>query len=244
MRAELPSPRASGERPQHTVTLPGSTTAVPALTALREWVKFAVRTPRAPFTRRGVGNRASAKAIKAGRTLFLGAGCTACHVGGKWTLSTKNFVSPPPATEVFTETPATFGVPVGAQYLNTFLRDIGSFNLGVSGGPNPLGANVGAAEKASATVNAAGVSGAEPDALGQDYNGDGRGVGYNVPSLLGLNLQPPYYHNGACETLDCVVGNVKHRTANGKQPDKLGSTADRARVVAFLKSIDATTPPP
>ena len=238
------APRASGERPQHTVTLPGSTTAVPALTALREWVKFAVRTPRAPFTRRGVGNRASAKAIKAGRTLFLGAGCTACHVGGKWTLSTKNFVSPPPATEVFTETPATFGVPVGAQYLNTFLRDIGSFNLGVPGGNNPLGANIGAAEKASATVNAAGVSSAEPDALGQDYNGDGRGVGFNVPSLLGLNLQPPYYHNGACETLECVVGNVKHRTANGKQPDKLGSARDRARVVAFLKSIDATTAPP
>ncbi len=57
-------------------------------------------------------------------------------------------------------------------------------------------------------------------------------------------MQPPYYHNGACETLECVVGNVKHRTANGKQPDKLGSAKDRARVVAFLKSIDATTPPP
>jgi cytochrome c peroxidase len=65
-----------------------------------------------------------------------------------------------------------------------------------------------------------------------------------VPSLLGLNVLPPYYHNGACETLDCVVGNPKHRTANGKQPDKLGSARDQARVVAFLKSIDATTPPP
>jgi YVTN family beta-propeller protein len=238
--------KPNAERPQHTVTLPGSTTQVPAMTALREWVRLAVRTPRGPFTRRGVGNRLSARDVKRGRALFAGAGCTACHVGGKWTLSTKNFVSPPPATEIFTETtpPAAFGIPIGAQYLNTFLRDIGSFNLGVSGGPNQLGGNIGAAEKASASVNAAGVAGPEPDALGQDYNGDGRGVGYNVPSLLGLNVLPPYYHNGACETLACVVGNVKHRTANGKQPDRLGSARDRARVVEFLKSIDATTPPP
>ena len=216
------------------------------MTALREWVRLAVRTPRSPSTRRGVGNRPSRRDVRLGRTLFTQAGCAACHVGGKWTLSTKGFASPPAAGEIFTETtpPATFGSPIGAQYLNGLLRDIGSFNLGVPGGPNQLGADIGAAEKASATVNAAGVAGAEPDALGQDYNGDGKGIGYNVPSLLGLNVLPPYYHNGACESLACVVGNVKHRTANGRQSDRLGSARDRARVVAFLKSIDATTPPP
>jgi YVTN family beta-propeller protein len=238
--------KPNADRPQHTVTLPGSARAVPALAALREWIRVAVRTPRGAFTRKGVGNRLSSRNVKRGRALFAQAGCTACHVGGKWTVSTKQFASPPATAEIFTETtpPATFGAPIGAQYLNGLLRDIGSFNLGVSGGPNPLGANVGAAEKASATVNAAGVAGPEPDALGTDYNGDGRGIGYNVPSLLGLNVLPPYYHNGACESLDCVVGNVKHRTANGKQPDKLTSARDRARVVDFLKSIDATTPPP
>jgi YVTN family beta-propeller protein len=238
--------KANAGRPQHTVTLPGSNVQVPALTALREWVRVAVRTPRGQFTRRGVGNRLSAADVKAGRALFAQAGCTACHVGGKWTLSTKGFASPPPTTEVFTETtpPATFGAPIGAQYLNGLLRDIGSFNLGVPNGGNPIGANVGAAEKASASLNTAGVAGLEPDALGQDYNGDGRGIGYNVPSLLGILGVPPYYHNGACETLECVVGNVKHRTSNGKQPDRLGNARDRGRVVAFLKSIDATTPPP
>jgi YVTN family beta-propeller protein len=238
--------KANAGRSEHTVTLPGSNVQVPALTALREWVRVAVRTPRGQFSRRGIGNRLSSRDVRAGRTLFTQAGCTACHVGGKWTLSTKGFVSPPAATEIFTETtpPATFGAPIGAQYLNGLLRDIGSFNLGVAGGPNQLGANVGAAEKASASVNAAGVAGAEPDALGQDYNGDGKGIGYNVPSLLGIGTLPPFYHNGACETLECVVGNVKHRTSNGKQPDRLGSARDRRRVVAFLKSIDATTPPP
>ena len=66
-----------------------------------------------------------------------------------------------------------------------------------------------------------------------DYNGDGRGIGYNVPSLLGIDASPPYYHNGACESLACVVGNVKHRTANGKQPDKL---AERERPRAGRRS--------
>src|SRR6185295_11529313 len=41
--------KPSAGRPQHTVTLPGSNTQVAALTALREWVKFAVRTPRGAF---------------------------------------------------------------------------------------------------------------------------------------------------------------------------------------------------
>ena len=35
--------------PQLTVTLPGSANKVPALTALREWVRNAVRTPNAPL---------------------------------------------------------------------------------------------------------------------------------------------------------------------------------------------------
>src|SRR5207253_3706761 len=40
----------NANRPQVSVTLPGSTNKVPALTALREWVRLAVRTPNAPLT--------------------------------------------------------------------------------------------------------------------------------------------------------------------------------------------------
>ena len=204
-----------------------------------------MRTPRAPFTRSGVGNRRSKSRISQGRSLFTQAGCTACHVGGKWTISTKDFTSPPAAGEIATETaPApTFGAPIGAQYLNRFLRDIGSFNLGVPNAGNPIGANVGGAEKASATVNAAGVAAAPLDALGVDYNNDGKGIGYNVPSLLGIEGLPPFYHNGACESLACVVGNVKHRTSNGKVADRLQTKQQQDLVVEFLKSIDATSQP-
>ncbi len=237
--------KANAERPQVTVTLPGSANAVPAFTALREWVRAAVRTPNAPLVKKGLGSPISSKDVKAGRALFAQAGCVTCHVGNKFTLSTKDFTSPPAATEIFTErTPAQlFGNPVGAAYLARFLRDVGSFNRGVAGAGNDLVPSVGAVEKASATLTA-GVAQPAQDALGIDYNGDGRGTGYNVPSLLGINALPPYYHNGACETLACVVNDIKHRTANGKTPDKLTTSKQRRQVTAYLRSIDAKTAAP
>ena len=134
------------------------------------------------------------------------------------------------------------GNPVGAQYLNRFLRDIGSFNLGVPGQGNPLGNNIGADEKAAPAV-ANGTQAAAQDALGIDYNNDGRGIGFNVPSLLSLYALPPFMHNGAAESLAAVVADVKHRTDNGRRPDLLSNTNDQAKVVAFLESIDLNTVP-
>lgn len=227
-------------RPQVTVTLPGSTTKVPALTALREWVRAAVRTPSRPKAGKG-GDKAGL--IATGRNLFIQSGCNACHGGSNWTSSKKDFTSPPAAPEIFTETnpPPTFGRPIGAQYMDRFLRNIGSFNKGVAGASNDIGLNIGAPEKATqALVN--GVAGAAPDALGIDYNGDGKGNGFNPPSLLGIWASPPYYHNGACETLLCVVEDLKHRTANGTKPDVLATPASRRAIVAYLRSIDVSTP--
>jgi cytochrome c peroxidase len=172
-------------------------------------------------------------------------GCASCHFGSTFTLSQKDFVSPPAAAEIATETapaPPPGVTPVGAQFLPRFLRDIGSFNIGVPGAGNPLGANIGAPEKTTAAlVN--GVSQAPLDALGADHNGDGKGNGFNVPSLLGINAVPPYLHNGACETLACVLADPKHRTANGTRPDAAATAQAQALVVAYLRSIDASTPP-
>ena len=122
--------------------------------------------------------------------MFLAAGCASCHGGLNWTISLKDFTSPPAGSDIFTERTGTFtGNPVGAQYLDRFLRDIGSFNLGVPGQGNPLGNNIGADEKAAPTV-VSGVQQPAQDALGIDYNSDAKGVGFNVPSLLGLPLPP------------------------------------------------------
>jgi YVTN family beta-propeller protein len=233
--------QASANRQQVTVTLPGSTNKVPALTALREWVRFAVRTPNAPVA--GLPNAASTADIAGGRTLFVQANCSQCHGGENWTISLKDFNSPPPGSEISTERTGTFtGNPVGAQYLNRFLRDIGSFNLGVPGQGNPLPPNIGADEKAAPTVVTNTLI-APQDALGIDYNSDAKGIGFNVPSLLGLHVLPPFLHNGAAESLAAVVADVKHRTDNGRLPDRLSSAADQAKVVAFLETIDASTVP-
>jgi YVTN family beta-propeller protein len=238
--------KPNANRQQLTVTLPGSTTAVPAWNAIREWVRNAIRTPRGPLTNRGLRGD-TATTIARGRQLFQAAGCVNCHGGGNWTISRVAFTPPPNImTDIATETnpPPPAGVtPVGAQFVFGFLRDIGSYNRGVPGKGNDLGNNIGGDEKAAPGLNAQGVSQPPLDALGFDFNGDGKGSGFNVPSLLGINAVPPYYHNGACETLACVVDDPKHRTANGTIPDGLTNATDRAAVVAFLRSISAQTPP-
>ena len=107
---------------------------------------------------------------------------------------------------------------------------------------NPIGNNIGAAEKASAARRST-VSQPPQDALGIDYNGDGKGVGFNVQSLLGIHAVPPYMHNGACETIACVVGDREHRTGNGRFPDTLGGAAQQRRLTRFVESIDPAIQP-
>jgi YVTN family beta-propeller protein len=236
--------KPNADRSQLTVSPPGSTDTIVALGALREWARVAVRTPNGPLRATRTRPGPSAADIAAGRRLFQAQNCQSCHGGQTFTSSLKDFASPPAATEIATETtpPPTSGNPVAAQYLNRFLRDIGSFNLGVTGAGNDLGGDVGAIEKAASAL-VGGVAQPQQDALGRDYNGDGKGIGYNVPSLLGINAVPPYYHNGACESLACVVGNVKHRTANGRLPDRLASARAQAQLVAWLETVTAATPP-
>ena len=242
--------KPNAARPQLTVTLPGSSTPWPALDAMNEWARFNIRTPNRPLTTAelGVDNPTGGldqSAINDGRKLFFKAGCQTCHGGGKWSNSFKDFASPPAGTALATEVagalpppggspaPPAGVTPVGAQFLFDKLQDINSFNLGVAGGGNLIGANIGAAEKATDGK----------DALGKDHNGDTRGNGFNVPSLLGIWAVPPYYHNGSCETLACVVGNVQHRTAKGTRPDLLTSQADQTKLITFLQSLDADTNP-
>jgi len=238
--------KANSGRPQHTVTLPGSTTAWPALDSLKEWVRFAIRTPNGALTDAEISvanGGLVASDVRAGRNAFFQAGCAQCHAGPKWTSSRKDFVSPPAAAEINTETvptPTLAGTsPIGAQYLNRFLSDIKSFNLNVAGQGNLI----------TGTFEATnGIGGAEKtqdkkDALGIDYNADGKGAGFNIPSLLGIWNLPPYYHNGACETLACVLSNPTHRTAGLKQgqSDVLSNPTKQAQVVAWLKTLDSET---
>ena len=92
----------------------------------------------------------SSKTVKAGATLFKNAGCANCHGGDQWTSSIRDFTPPPALTDIFCEVNAGAGAPpgcqtapvtgnpVGAQFLDRFLRDIGSFDLNVSGSGNAI----------------------------------------------------------------------------------------------------------
>lgn len=238
-----------------TVSLPGSATKVQALDALKAWVQLAVRVPNGPLTSNELVGGVPAGQVAQGRNLFQQQ-CASCHRGGLWSTSVKNFNGVPAANGVACEValaagaPAgsfcakapEFGDPTGVQYLSAFLKDVGSFNLGVAGQGNPIANNVGAAEKAAQLV-VSGTAQAPKDALGLDYNKDGRGKGYNVQSLLGVHAVQPYMHNGACETVACVVGDRKHRTGNGALPDRLADPAKQAAVVRYVEGIDAQTPP-
>src|SRR5262249_51038765 len=107
---------------------------------------------------------------------------------------------------------------------------------------NPLGNNIGADEKAAPTVVTNTLQPAQ-DALGFDYNSDGRGIGFNVPSLLGIHALPPFLHNGAAESLAAVLADVRHRTDNVRIAARLSNAADRAKLALFLETIDADTAP-
>ena len=235
--------KANADRAQLTVTLPGSTVPVPALTALREWIRLAIPTPNAPIPNYG-GAGGEPNSVALGRHLFEQVGCVTCHGGSQWTISFKDFKSPPAASEIFTErTPApTTGNPVGTQYLNRFLREVSTFNLGVLGGGNEFGRNIGAVEQAAPTVNTNGLIVPGADALGKDYNGDGAGNGFNVPSLLGIHALQPYDHNGAIESTAEVLEDTRHWKTGGGDLTLLGDPANRAALAALVESIDTKTP--
>ena len=248
---------ANAGRQGVTVTLPGSTVQVQALDALKKWVQFAVRVPNGPLTSAEIAGGVPVGQIQEGRQLFQEQRCTACHGGGLWSSSVKNFTSPPANDQIACEVnlgavapPGSFcltppvppGNPPTLQFLFDFLRNVGSFNLGVAGGGNSIDGNIGGIEEAAPAV-VSGMVAPPADALGIDYNQDGKGLGFNPQSLLGIFNVQPYMHNGACETVACVVRDLEHRTANGRFPDKLSIPGSQIKVVRFVESIDAQTQP-
>lgn len=235
--------KPNANRNQVTVTLPGTNRpAYKAFDAMKEWVRFAIRTPEGALTADqipGTNNDTGAPSqadVAAGRRLFFKANCQTCHGGTKWTISNKDFAAPPLAAELAVESPLTATGASQLQMFDRMLFEIGSFNLNVAGQGNIL--------TGQPAIGAVELNNAGAKALGFDHNNDGKGNGYNIPALLGIGVMPPYYHNGACETLACVLSNQKHRTGNGQFTDVLANSADQAKLVAWLETLDSETPFP
>ena len=159
-----------------------------------------------------------AAAANRGRALFV-TNCASCHGGPKWTKSTIFYRDNP----AFNENPAAGGVPLdagvtanGAQIVSfassgltfKYLEDVGTFNA-----TNPL----------------------EIRADGQRAFG---ALGFNVPSLIGVNSTAPYFHNGAAPTLDALY--PLHKLGAGTIASVL-TVAQRQDLTAFLRTIAAAT---
>ena len=217
---------------------------------LDTWVQT-IRTPRAPVF-------LDAAQVKRGRQVFADAGCHRCHGGPKWTVSRVPWVPSPGRNG---SRVGEGGLPPSEQSgLRLEPRSNRALPFGRSVTPDTM-------KVAPEEYSVATTSGAERLTVGPERitcvlrnvdtfdeteltatGGRAQGLlGYNVPSLLGLVTSAPYLHHGRARRLEDLfaapwlvharVGNPRFLT--GADND----ARDVAELVAFLRSIDQTTPP-
>ncbi len=179
--------------------------------------------------------------VDQGRALFAGA-CATCHGGTKWSRSTRvtnNFRWPDPAFVIVGNPPQTVpannflqvpnattvaafnadGAGVGANQFETLVIDTTVPNTTIDfNDPIELRGAGGATGKISAPLNSS----------------------FAIPSLFNARNTAPFGHHGRAQTLEAVFDT---RANNGLGHSAFGlSTADLAKVLEFVRSIDETTP--
>jgi hypothetical protein len=198
-----------------------------SLDAMQEW-ESTVRAPNVPDL--------AASVEQSGRGLFV-TNCAACHGGDKWT---KSRTSP-----VFANNPTFALDPIGLN----FFAGVRSLDVGVTtAGPQIV--SVTRAGKGTlqfldkvGTFNAASpieLRGAAAIA-GQSTQGFASfgGAGFNSPSLLGLSLSAPYFHDGSAQSLLDVM--KRHTLASGQTIENALSSQELADLLSFVGSIDDQT---
>ena len=192
------------------------------------------------------GRTTPTNAIERGRQVFDDANCEYCHAGVLWTLS-ERYYEPILNGDLRATTFAEAGINSLQSVFpsQTVIDDIGFDNTPLIGND----AN-GAPQRHFCVVRDVGTYAAlGPDDRGadevRDNGGNAQGVdGFNVPSLLNVNTGAPYLHNGAAETLEKLLD------PNGPFETHLRAgnvvftptTEDIANLIAFIRSIDDTTP--
>ena len=170
----------------------------------------------------------------AGRTLFgttnlviPGFSCATCHGGDKWTRSIVDYQAPPsPDLTVGLGDEQVVGAELRttATQPNTFpgvLLNVGTFLPNAPGGrTNEIRFNGADVSQAIAPLGA---------------------NGFNIPSLLSVHETAPYFYSGLAQTLEEVLDGSQDGNG-GTRHHFVTDPADRAELVAFLRSIDETTP--
>jgi len=210
-------------------TPPGVTSFLPAKSggrslgqeALNAFVALGIRSARAPVA---AGDDAAVR----GRTAFnqtglviSGSSCASCHGGAKWTRSVVDYAAPPsPDTGLGLGNERV----IGAELRQTATQPNVLFNVGtftLSGRLNEIRAN---AADISQAINPLGAN------------------GFNIPSLFSVNETAPYYYSGLAQTLDEVLDGSQDTASGGTRHHFVSSPSTRADLIAFLRSIDSTTP--
>ncbi|MET0988458.1 MAG: hypothetical protein ABW034_23925 [Steroidobacteraceae bacterium] len=203
-----------------------------SLDALQEWVEASVRAPIVPEPELSVE--------AAGRTVFT-ANCAACHGGDKWTKSSVAlYVNNP----TFPEDPIGVNFFVGVKPIDTRLTVAGPqiVSLALGSGVLKLLDNVGTFDPANPIEirGAAAVAGQST----QGFAAFGA-AGFNTPSLLGLSLSAPYFHDGSALTLEDVMFRHQLPAAQGQPASTIAQTLsaqDVQNLLSFLRGIDDATP--
>lgn len=220
---------------------------------IEAWVKT-IRSPRKPT------NLVQAE-VDEGKKIFTDpqqGNCVGCHGGAKWTVSTLFYtpgdlpnaatmsaamtslsnqswnvalngfpsalfpVVAPPAN-LMTDARMRFGAPPGAEQIQCALRPVGTF------GVSPMDVSV---LELRQDMTTAGQGNADT------------GKGYNVPSLLGMQVGAPYFHAGNARTLEEVFDDAlfkAHHSSAVAQVFTMDATKAK-QLTAYVLSIDENEP--
>ncbi len=156
--------------------------------------------------------------LTAGASLFQ-AHCASCHGGAKWTKSQVIYLNNPAFVS---------GVPRDPGVQNTGDQIVSYTDAKVD--PNPL--------KILETVGT--FDAADPIEIRNNATGALGSLGFNVPSLLGVGSNAPYFHNGAAPTLQDVF--AQHLLpASGSTIENTLSQNNLTDILAFLNALDGNT---
>ena len=148
--------------------------------------------------------------------------CASCHGGAKWTKSQVLYANNPG----FSANPALGGVPRDPGVEFELTQIISYLDEDID--PNPLRflkPNIGAFDPAN------------PIEIRQNGAPSLGALGLNVPSLLGVGNNAPYFHNGLAQTLEEVF--EIHQLPTGGTIADLAAADD---LLDFVKAIDGRTP--
>jgi YVTN family beta-propeller protein len=249
---EMANPAGTGTHPH---------TAVNDWLDITSWIKT-VRSPRAP-------SNLVAADVAAGMTIFSDPGqgnCVGCHSGPKWTISTRFYTPSDTLNDAFGSTATTSlsntswnkpvagfpaalfpsmtagketmrsGAPPGFEQIQCVLRPVGTIkaNGAVPTGVSDPAVNVLELRQDMAT-GAQGAGGTNAS----DFT-----LGFNPPSLLGMQVGAPYFHAGNARTLEEAFGATFVGHHQSPIAQVFNPTATQIQqLVAFLLSIDESTPP-